>query len=164
MAIQNHRIELLRPESSPDLDMARQVLRAYAVTLSMPECLGDFDQELHHLPGDYSQPRGQLLLALVDAQAVGCCALRALDNVDYAEACEMRRLYVDPSYRGWGIGRRLVEAQLEFARISGYRCVLLDTLSDMEAARALYEELGFEEIPPYYFNNMAGAHYLKADL
>jgi putative acetyltransferase len=34
----------------------------------------------------------------------------------------------------------------------------------MEAARALYEELGFEDIPPYYHNPIAGAHYLKADL
>ena len=42
--------------------------------------------------------------------------------------------------------------------------VLLDTLDDMEAARALYEELGFQEIPPYYHNPIPGAHYLKADL
>jgi ribosomal protein S18 acetylase RimI-like enzyme len=42
--------------------------------------------------------------------------------------------------------------------------VLLDTLDDMEAARALYEDLGFEDIPPYYHNPIAGAHYLKADL
>ena len=44
------------------------------------------------------------------------------------------------------------------------RPFLLDTLDDMEAARALYEDLGFEEIPPYYHNPIAGAHYLKADL
>ena len=42
--------------------------------------------------------------------------------------------------------------------------MLLDTLDDMEAARELYASLGFEEIPPYYFNPIAGAHYLKADL
>jgi hypothetical protein len=34
----------------------------------------------------------------------------------------------------------------------------------MESARALYGELGFEEVPPYYFNPIAGAHYLKASL
>jgi ribosomal protein S18 acetylase RimI-like enzyme len=53
---------------------------------------------------------------------------------------------------------------LDAARQAGYACVLLDTLSDMEAARALYEDLGFTEIPPYYHNPIAGAHYLKADL
>jgi len=164
MADQAHRIQLIRPESVVELDTARRILRTYAGTLSMPECLGDFDQELEQLPGEYAPHRGQLLLAMVDGVAVGCCALRALDSVDYAEACEMRRLYVEPSFRGSGIGRRLAEAQIDFARLNGYRCVLLDTLSDMEAARALYGELGFEEIPPYYFNTMAGAHYLKADL
>ena len=37
-------------------------------------------------------------------------------------------------------------------------------LDDMESARALYEDLGFVEIPPYYHNPIAGAHYLKADI
>jgi putative acetyltransferase len=58
----------------------------------------------------------------------------------------------------------LVEGILDAARQSGYDCVLLDTLDDMEAARALYEELGFEEVPPYYYNPIAGAHYLKVEL
>ena len=63
-----------------------------------------------------------------------------------------------------GLGRSLVEEALERGRQLDYACVLLDTLSDMEAARALYDDLGFEEIPPYYFNPIAGAHYLKAEL
>jgi ribosomal protein S18 acetylase RimI-like enzyme len=53
---------------------------------------------------------------------------------------------------------------LDAARQAGYHCVLLDTLDDMEAARNLYAELGFEEIPPYYFSPLEGAHYLKVDL
>ena len=39
--------------------------------------------------------------------------------------------------------------------------MLLDTLSDMETALALYPDLGFEEIPPYHHNPIAGSHYLK---
>ena len=42
--------------------------------------------------------------------------------------------------------------------------MLLDTLDEMEAARNLYEMLGFEEIAPYYYSPVAGAHYLLADL
>jgi putative acetyltransferase len=94
----------------------------------------------------------------------GCCALRPLDSADYSNAAEMKRLYVRPPYRGIGTGRLLAESILEAARVAGYSCVLLDTLDDMEAARALYEELGFSDVPPFYFNPIPGAHYLKVDL
>ena len=123
-----------------------------------------FEEELAQLPGDYAAPRGALLLAVIEDDVAGCCALRPLDNVDYPNACEMKRLYVRRAFRGFGLGRQLAEAVLDAARQAGYASVLLDTLDDMESARALYEELGFEEIPPYYHNPVAGAHYLKAEL
>jgi len=75
----------------------------------------------------------------------------------------MKRLYVQPQFRGLGLGQRLAEEILEAARLAGYACVLLDTLDDMETARAMYQDLGFVEIPPYYYNPVAGSHYLKAD-
>ena len=90
--------------------------------------------------------------------------MRALDACDYPNAAEMKRLYVRRAFRGFGLGRQLAEAILDAARQAGYATVLLDTLDDMESARALYQELGFEEIPPYYHNPVAGAHYLKVDL
>jgi ribosomal protein S18 acetylase RimI-like enzyme len=58
----------------------------------------------------------------------------------------------------------LAQALLDEAQRMGYSEVLLDTLNDMEAARGLYASLGFEEIPPYYYNPIPGAHYLKATL
>ena len=124
----------------------------------------DFETELATLPGEYAEPRGTLLLVTVDGQLAGCCALRPMDAADYPNAAEMKRLYVRPAFRGLGLGRQLAESVLDAARQAGYGCVLLDTLDDMEAARGLYEDLGFEEIPPYYHNPIAGAHYLKADL
>ena len=68
----------------------------------------------------------------------------------------MRRLFVRKAFRGFGLGRQLAEAMLDVARQAGYDHVLLDTLDDMESARALYVDLGFEEIPPYYHNPIAG--------
>ncbi|RYE92328.1 MAG: GNAT family N-acetyltransferase, partial [Oxalobacteraceae bacterium] len=137
-----------------------------------------------------AEPRGKLLLALVETDVddattgsqdcvaddrwsskdgrntwiAGCCALRPLDTVDYPNAAEMKRLYVRPAFRGLGLGRQLAEAILDAARHAGYASVLLDTLDDMESARALYEDLGFEAVPPYYHNPIAGSHYLKVDL
>jgi ribosomal protein S18 acetylase RimI-like enzyme len=147
-----------------ELDSVRTLFREYAKSLQVDLCFQHFETELLNLPGEYAQPRGCLLLATIAGSIAGCCAMRPLDTVDYANASEMKRLYVRPQFRGLGLGRRLAEAILDQARQSGFACVLLDTLNDMEAARALYDELGFEEIPPYYFNPIAGAHYLKAAL
>lgn len=157
-------IALTTPDSAEDWQETVAVFREYAQSLSVDLCFQDFEQELQTLPGAYAADRGQLLLARVDGAVAGCCALRPLDDVDYANASEMKRLYVRPAFRGFGLGRMLAEAILDAARQRGYACVLLDTLDDMEAARSLYEELGFEEVPPYYHNPIAGAHYLKVDL
>lgn len=158
--------EALRATSHTDNDLpeVRTIMREYANTLGIDLCFQDFDAELANLPGDYAEPRGALLTVRVNGQLAGCCALRPLDTVDFANACEMKRLFVRNAFRGMGLGRQLVEATLDCARRAGYDCMLLDTLSDMEAARALYEDLGFEEVPPYYHNPISGAHYLKVQL
>ena len=66
--------------------------------------------------------------------------------------------------RGCGVGRRLAEAVMTAAQQAGYATLLLDTLSEMETARAMYQDLGFTEVPPYYYNPIEGAHYLMARL
>jgi ribosomal protein S18 acetylase RimI-like enzyme len=155
---------LTTPSKPEELSALREIFREYADSLGVDLCFQQFDQELAGLPGDYAAPRGALLLALVDGAVAGCCALRPLDSADYPDAAEMKRLYVRDSFRGLGLGRQLAEAMLDRAREAGYACVLLDTLDDMEAARTLYEDLGFKEVPPYYHNPIPGAHYLLAEL
>jgi ribosomal protein S18 acetylase RimI-like enzyme len=180
-------IVLVTPDTAEEMAMTRAIFLEYAASLGIDLCFQNFDEELAALPGDYAEPRGALLLALVDtglpgadaeradvptlrrsngtmAYVAGCCALRPLDTTDYPNAAEMKRLYVRPQFRGLGLGRQLAEAILDAARGAGYACVLLDTLDDMESARALYEDLGFAEVPPYYHNPIAGSHYLKVDL
>ncbi|MEO6030324.1 MAG: GNAT family N-acetyltransferase [Burkholderiaceae bacterium] len=160
-------IALIRLDApgAPDLVVAaRAILRDYANSLAFDLGFQDFDAELAGLPGEYAAPGGLLLLAHVDGALAGCGAFRALADVDYANACEMKRVFVRPAFRRFGLGRMLAQALLDEARRAGYSTMLLDTLDDMEAARELYAALGFAEIPPYYFNPIAGAHYLKADL
>lgn len=156
--------ELRAPSSDDDLALTRSIFLEYASTLQVDLCFQDFERELADLPGEYGPPRGALLLAWVEGELAGCCALRPLDSSDYTNAAEMKRLYVRPSFRGQGLGRLLTEGILDAARFANYSCVLLDTLDDMESARALYEDLGFYKIPPYYHNPYAGAHYLKVDI
>ena len=157
-------IELLTPATPELLAATREIFLEYAQQLGVDLCFQDFDHELAHLPGDYAVPRGALLLALVDGEVAGCGALRALPDADYPNACEMKRLYVRPAFRRFGLGRLLAQALFDRGVQAGYSNLLLDTLDDMEAARGLYASLGFEEIPPYYFNPIPGAHYLKASI
>ena len=146
------------------MDAIREIFQEYADGLGIDLCFQQFDAELAGLPGEYQEPRGGLLMARVGGPLAGCRALRPLDNADYPNAAEMKRLYVRKAFRGFGLGRQLSEAILDTARRAGYACVLLDTLSEMDTARSLYDDLGFVEIAPYYHNPISGAHYLKVDL
>jgi putative acetyltransferase len=130
----------------------------YAEQLGVSLCFQGFDDELAGLPGDYAAPGGCLLLAMVDGEPAGCVGLRPRPDVDYPNA------YVKRAFRRFGLGRQLAQALMDQAVRAGYSTLLLDTLDDMEAARGLYASLGFQEVPPYYFNPLPGAHYLKADL
>lgn len=157
-------IHLIAADNVEWFDVARGIFREYADSLGIDLSFQGFEHELATLPGRYAAPSGQLLLALVDGAVAGCGAFAPLPDADYPNACEMKRLYVRPAFRRFGLGRVMAQALLDEARRAGYSTMLLDTLDDMEAARGLYAALGFHDIPPYYFNPIPGAHYLKASL
>jgi putative acetyltransferase len=76
----------------------------------------------------------------------------------------MKRLYVRPAYRRFGIGRTLADRViLEAARV-GYRKMRLDSLPSMQTGLALYRRLGFREIAPYTINPVPGAVFLELEL
>ncbi len=157
-------IQLITPESAEDWHETRLVLRDYAASLEVDLCFQGFEEELASLPGVYAPPGGLMLLAIVDGAVAGSGAFRPLPDADYPNACEMKRLFVRPAFRRFGLGRLLAQSLMDRATEAGYSSMLLDTLDDMEAARGLYESLGFVEVPPFYFNPIPGAHYLKVDL
>ena len=161
---QGPEIQLLPADTPALLAHARELFREYADGLQVDLCFQNFEHELAALPGPYAEPGGALLVALVDGQPAGCGALRPLPDADYPNACEMKRLFVRRAFRRFGLGRLVTQQLLDLATRAGYSTLLLDTLDEMEAARGLYASLGFEEIPPYYFNPLPGAQYLKVEL
>ena len=151
----------IRPAEFPQhLDLARGLFRDYAASLGISLEFQDFESELADLPGDYAPPAGRILLAWQEGQAVGCVALRPLED----GICEMKRLYVSPIARASGLGRRLANRICMEARAAGYRRMRLDTLASMTAARRLYAAIGFLPIPAYCYNPVPGAIFLDLDL
>jgi ribosomal protein S18 acetylase RimI-like enzyme len=138
----------------------RELLVEYQDGLGVSLCFQGFEGELAALPGDYARPRGRMLIARIAGEPAGCVALRPLGPRD----AEMKRLYVRPAFRGMGIGRMLAECVIDEARALGYSTLKLDTLPSMNAAQRMYEELGFQETPPYNDNPVDGTRFLALEL
>src|ERR1700693_2696144 len=148
----------IQAESPAQIAQARELFLEYAQSLGFSLCFQNFDQELAGLPGEYAPPEGRLLLAEYEGQPAGCVALHKLEP----GICEMKRLYLRPTFRGKGLGQRLAEIIVNEARSVGYRRLRLDTVEPvMKDAVALYRLLGFQEIAPYRANPIEGALHVQ---
>ena len=86
---------------------------------------------------------GAFVVAYLDEMAVGCGAVRRLDEA----TAELKRMYVDPSVRGRGVGRAPVEALEREARLLSMTRVVLETGTRLAPAIKLYQAMGYTRIP-----------------
>jgi ribosomal protein S18 acetylase RimI-like enzyme len=145
-----------------ELQAVRNLFTAYADTLPVNLDYQQFDSELRDLPGKYAPPNGELLIAWdMEGRPSACVALRPLNDERY---CEMKRLYVLPQARSFGLGETLAKAIIVAAKARGYSALRLDTLSTMNTATSLYERMGFHRIAPYYGPTPVGTIFMELDL
>jgi DNA-binding MarR family transcriptional regulator/N-acetylglutamate synthase-like GNAT family acetyltransferase len=91
---------------------------------------------------DFDAKRERCWIAEMNDEAVGSVfVVKAAPTV-----AKLRLLLVEPHARGYGVGRRLVQACIDFSRRAGYRRLALWTQSNLTAARALYAALGFRKV------------------
>lgn len=136
-------------KSEPQIVAVQELLREYtawAITLASDSdqapTFQALDAELTTLPGVYIPPAGRLLLAMQDGQPAGCVCLKGHD----ATTCELKRLYVRPTFRGLNIGWQLVNMLVAEARQSGYQRIILDSHASMKKAHAIYQAVGFRVV------------------
>ena len=143
-----------------DLAAVQSLWDEYWGAFALPADFQNFSDESRTLPGAYALPKGRLLLALVGDSPAGTAALRPLGEF----ACEAKRMYVRPAYRGQGIATSLLERLVKEARGAGYKEMYGDTLKTMGAALEWYFRLGFREVGPYSPNPTPDAIYLRLSL
>ncbi|EXJ71234.1 uncharacterized protein A1O5_05040 [Cladophialophora psammophila CBS 110553] len=139
---------------------------AYAGSLGFDLAFQNFDNEMAGMPGKYSPPQGELLLARSETGvAIGCVGLRPFPSTGAGgKVCEMKRLFVTQAGRGTGVGKALASFIIAMAEKLGYDEMRLDTLPSMVVALKMYRDFGFESIAAYYETPLEGTHFLSLKL
>jgi GNAT superfamily N-acetyltransferase len=152
--------EIVEATTTEYLDHVRSLIRDYQSQLPPQYCFPN--DEWLNLPGEFAPPNGALLLVTFAGQPAGCVGLRPFP---LAGACEMKRLYVRPVFRGAKLGEALVVQIIDLARRRGYSRLRLDTHPEtMQAAVRLYGSLGFREIPAEPAPYVKGLSYMELHL
>ena len=128
-------------------------------------CFGSLAREAEQLPAVYIENGGGAVLASAGERPLGFVAWRALHSAEFADAWEIKRLWVRPEARGQGLGRKLVEIIIARALSVAKSHLLLDTVPEaMPEAFRLYQDLGFAPCPPYSGSGIPGIAYLSKRL
>ena len=102
---------------------------------------------------ELTEPAGLLLVARLRGEPIGCGALKLHGR----EPAEIKRMWVAPSARGLGVGRRILSELEERARLRGVRLVRLETNRTLKEAGGLYRATGYAEVEA--FNDEPYAHH-----
>ncbi len=132
----------------------------YARGLGIDLSFQNFEKELETIPQMYGPPEGELFLIENNGDFTGCAAIRKLNH----STCELKRMYIQPQYRGLKLGKQLMDVALQTAVNLGYEYMKLDSLRRLTPALKLYQKYGFQEIEPYNFNPEDDVVYFERKL
>lgn len=149
----------IRPIESHEIPIAKELIyrvahQLFRDTRPLHESIAFYESrgQLHDMDDfqhTYRDNDGVFLVITNDDQIIGTGAIRKIDG----QVCELKRVWLRFEYHGQGLGYRMIQELLSFARARGYRRIRLETDRD-EQSRAynLYKRLGFYEIPRYSDN------------
>jgi len=103
------------------------------------------DPEVDYMSHAYAAPRSAYFVVEDGGRVTGGAGIAPLEGGG-EETCELRKMYFLPGARGRGLGERMLRLCLDRARELGFRRCYLETLTGMDAARRLYERMGFQRL------------------
>jgi GNAT superfamily N-acetyltransferase len=162
-------IEALTTDASTQaIEDARALLLEYGRFVTEAEgsahfCYGKLQDEMDGLPDFYRKHGGELLLVYVEGAVAGCVTWRAIPGI--GGACEMKRLWVRPAFRGARLSESLVLTAIERAASTGFDAMYLDTFpGTMKSAYEMYLRLGFTICPPFNNSSFEGIIFMRRPL
>jgi putative acetyltransferase len=150
------------------IEDARALLLEYGQFVTEAEgpahfCFEKLQEEIDGLPDHYRKHSGEMLVAYADGAAAGCVTYRAIPGI--GGACEMKRLWVRPAFRGARLSERLVLTSIERAAAGGFDAIYLDTFpATMRSAYEMYLRLGFKPCAPYHDSDFEGLVFMRREL
>ena len=148
----------ISPARSPnDIDAIRNLILTYSQS-QVPKQILVLTSEAASLPGRYSLPHGEMLLARTPEQApIGWVGLRPFPEMSDPQApvrdtdiCQFKRLFVLEEYRGKGIGKALVQEVIKTAREKGYKEIRISAEIQLQKEIESYKRWGFVEREKYF--------------
>jgi GNAT superfamily N-acetyltransferase len=107
--------------------------------------------------GALAPPGGVFVVVRLDGRTVGCGGVQRVD----ADVGEVKRMWIDPAWRGLGLARRLLAELEHHGSVLGYRRMVLDTNATLREAVALYESSGYAAVERYNDNPYAERWFTK---
>lgn len=136
----SYKVEPIKPQYDPQIcEIIKKVGAEFG---AVGDGFGPSDPEVSAMSQYYKNEESSCyLVATIAEEIVGGSGIAAFNGSK--EVCELRKLFLLPKSRGLGLGKKLTEDCLAFAKSKGYVNCYLDTLKSMTSAISLYEKLGF---------------------
>ena len=155
-----NQVEIIEVKNAIEFSQAKELILEYVKWLGIDLSFQNFDEEIDTLQVTYSEPNGGLCLALRNDKAVGVAGIKRFNESE----CELKRMFVQPGSRGFGIGKLLLIRCVDIAKKLNYVTIKLDTAEFMKSAIKLYTDNGFVEILAYRYNPYEEAKYFELNL
>ena len=136
----------IRPIDIKDNRELSLVIRSVLIEMSVPKTGTAYeDEELDTMYEAYLGPRTIYYVVTDGKKILGGGGIAPLKDGD-PSVCELQKMYFSPKARGKGLGQKLIDACINFAKSNDFKLCYIETMPNMEAAQKLYKKLGFNYI------------------
>ncbi len=139
----NYKIqEIQKEDDSVVCEIIQKVGAEYG---AVGDGFGPSDPEVLCMSKNYDDTtKSRYLIVKIEGEVVGGCGVAPFNKS--TTICELKKLFLLPDSRGLGLGRKLTEQCLNYAKLKGFKSCYLDTLQSMTSAVALYESIQFRHL------------------